>query len=139
MLELPKTASPPPRHPRHRLYVDEYGHDGMTAFAEDNDRFLSIVGVACELEHIERTVKPELEKLKQQYFYSWNAANNDWRDPDEIPRVIVLHRSEMTVGKYPFGALRDTHIRDRFDHDFLSLLKTWEYILLAMDLAPLLI
>ena len=29
--------------PTHRLYVDEYGHDGMTTFTEDNDRYLSVV------------------------------------------------------------------------------------------------
>ncbi|MBC8135218.1 MAG: DUF3800 domain-containing protein [Fibrella sp.] len=123
MPDQPNNTPAPPRQPTHRLYVDEVGHAYPSDFSKDSERYLSIVGVASERKHINLNVVRELDELKRRYFYH-DPQTQHPRDPD---RAVVLHRSEMVRGNYPFDVLKDAEVRNRFNDELFSFLQNWEY------------
>ena len=48
---------------KYRIYVDEVGNHDLKNAHDPNERFLSLTGVIIELDHVKKTVHPELEKL----------------------------------------------------------------------------
>ena len=120
-----------PRRPAYRLYVDEVGHAGMKPSTTEAERYLSLIGVACHLDHIRTTIQPQMEQLKRFFI---REAQTGWQDPDEKPAVrpIIFHRKEMASHLYPFEALAKPEIRAVFDLELLSCLKAWDYVVFSV-------
>ena len=100
---------------KHRLYIDEVGHSGIGKTSKHENRYLSLTGVAVELEYMNDVLQPQMEKMKREYFNY------------HIDEPIVLHRKEMINRKPPFDTLRDESIAKKFDRDLLDLLSKWDY------------
>ena len=118
----------------YRLYVDEVGHAGMKPSTTEAERYLSLIGVACHLDHVKTTIKPQMEELKRFFIYQ-APENAAWKDPDEVLAVanpIVFHRKELANKKYPFEALNDPLIREAFDAELLQRLKEWQYTVFSV-------
>lgn len=123
------TVSAPPLIPTCRLYIDEVGHATIKPLMSEEERYLSLIGVACDLTHTRTVIQPEMEALKDAFFLKTLAAP-EWVDPDEppkIPKPIVFHRREMAGRLYPFEALRDAETNKHFDKELLALLRSWNY------------
>jgi hypothetical protein len=102
------------------MFVDEVGTGDRANLHDPNNRFLCLVGVIIEWEHLNRIVITDLRELKERYF-------------KDLPHHrIILHRTELAKALYPFGSLKGNAVRDRFDVDLLSLLSSWEYELIGV-------
>jgi hypothetical protein len=105
-----------------RIYIDEVGNPDLESSDNPNHRFLSLTGVILDLEHVECVVHPQMEALKAKYFPY---------HPDE---PVIFHRTEMVNALPPFQALRDPAVRERFDHELLVLMSSWEYTVISVCL-----
>ncbi|MBI4463624.1 MAG: DUF3800 domain-containing protein [Acidobacteria bacterium] len=105
-----------------RMYVDEVGNADLESSDNPNHRFLSLTGVILDLQYVESTLHPQMEALKACYFGS---------HPDE---PVIFHRKEMVNEKPPFQALKDSKIRESFDHNLLSLMGAWECTVITVCL-----
>lgn len=103
-----------------RIYVDEVGNPDLESSDNPNHRFLSLTGVILELDYVEKTLQPQLERLKADFFHS---------HPDD---PVVLHRKEMLSAKPPFEVLRDPEIRSKFDQRLLAFLDEWDYTVISV-------
>lgn len=99
----------------YRLYVDEVGNHDLTHADDPNERFLSLTGVILESNYVLHVLQPEIEEIKRNFFQC---------DPDE---PIVLHRKELVNKRFPFQALRDPEIEQRFNTVLLTALARWDY------------
>lgn len=104
---------------KYRMYVDEVGNADLGASTDPNHQYLSLTGVVMELDYVEETAFPRLERLKAKYFAS---------HPDE---PVILHRKELVNQKPPFDCLRDLETRRRFDRDLLQLLEDLDYMVIT--------
>jgi hypothetical protein len=100
---------------KYRMYIDEVGNPDLESSENPNHRFLSLTGVIIDLDHVNKTVHPEMESLKRKYFGS---------HPDD---PIILHRKELVNKQPPFEVLLDAKICEQFDKELLNLLVSWEY------------
>jgi hypothetical protein len=107
---------------KYRMYVDEVGNADLDSSDDPNHRFLSLTGVIAELGHVERVIHPQMEALKRSFFRS---------HPDE---PVILHRRELIQANHPFEPLRDASIRKQFDHQLLTLLESWQYVVISVCL-----
>jgi len=82
---------------------------------DPNQRFLALTGVILESEYISRTLKPEMDAIKREYFQ---------HDPD-VP--VIFHRKEIVNRRPPFEVLRDKGIEKHFNDALLEGLMKWEY------------
>lgn len=99
---------------KYRLYVDEYRNSSLKA-VEGESRYLSLTGIAFDLDYVKATVHPELEALKTSYFP---------HHPDE---PTLFHRKELLQRNYPFSSLRNPATRTKFYGELFALLDRWEY------------
>ncbi|HOE62589.1 MAG TPA: DUF3800 domain-containing protein [Candidatus Sumerlaeota bacterium] len=79
---------------KYRIYVDEVGNPDLNSSDNPNHRFLSLTGIIIQLDYVQKTIYPEMEDLKNRYFFS---------HPDE---PIILHRKEILNAYPPFDVLR---------------------------------
>ena len=100
---------------KYRIYIDEVGNPDLGSSDNPNQRFLSLTGIICELEHIRSIIHPQMESLKTKYFLS---------HPDE---PVIFHRKEMVNFIPPFSSLNDSMLRKKFNEDLLQYLKDWDY------------
>lgn len=107
---------------KYRIYIDEVGNPDLESSENPNHRFLSLTGIILELNYVKSVLHPQMEALKSKYF--------DYH-PDE---PIVLHRKKIVNALPPFQNLRDPAIRARFDAELLSLLRSWQYIVISVCL-----
>lgn len=107
---------------KYRMYVDEVGNPDLASSENPLHRFLSLTGVIIDLNYVSRILHPQMEQLKSDYFDS---------HPDD---PVIFHRKELLNAKHPFGALRDSETRSRFDEDLLESLNKWEYIVISVCL-----
>ena len=98
-----------------RIYIDEVGTHAMKHVAELNHRFLSLTGVILDLNYALHVFKPEMDKLKRDFFQ---------KDPD-VP--IIFHRKELVNKERPFDSLRNPQIEQEFNDRLLSALEEWQY------------
>ena len=75
-----------------------------------------------ELDHVDKVIHPQMEKLKKDYFQS---------HPDD---PIILHRKDMMNAKFPFKNLINPNVRIAFDKELLGLLSQWEYTVVSVCL-----
>lgn len=122
------------RRPVYRLYVDEVGHAGMKVSTTEAERYLSLIGVACHLDHVKTTIQPQLEELKR-FFVRQPVVSSGWKDPDEkaaVAKPIVFHRKELASKTHPFQALNDLSVREAFDTELLQRLEEWQYTVFSV-------
>ncbi len=105
---------------KYRLYIDETGNSDLESSDNPNHRFLSLSGIAIDLEYVQSTVSPKLEELKREFFRS---------HPDE---PVILHRKDMVNQRHPFGCLSDKTIRMKFDNALLDLLQNFDFTIFSV-------
>lgn len=105
---------------KYRIYIDETGNTDLDSSDNPNHRFLSLSGVIMDLDYVERTLHPEMETLKKEFFD---------HHPDD---PIVLHRKEMVNRLGRFGVLKNPEIEARFNERLLQCLAAWEYTLITV-------
>lgn len=98
-----------------RMYVDEVGNSDLNSSDNPLHRFLSLTGIIMNLDHVRETIHPEMEELKSKFFSS---------HPDD---PIIFHRKDMMNGKFPFGVLKKTEMRQKFDKQLIAYLRKWQY------------
>lgn len=98
-----------------RMYVDKVGNSDLGASDDPNHRYLSLTGVAMDLDHVAKDAHPRVEALKTRHFGS---------HPDE---PLILHRKQLLNREHPFAALRDSEIEASFNAELLNLLESLEY------------
>lgn len=105
---------------KYRIYIDEVGNNDLGSSDNPNHRYLSLTGLIFELNYVKEVVNPTLETLKQKYFPY---------HPDE---PVILHRKELVNKKYPFNALINPDIEEKFNSDFLKLLSELDYVVVSV-------
>ncbi|MCF6304791.1 MAG: DUF3800 domain-containing protein [Rhodobacteraceae bacterium] len=103
----------------YRLYLDEVGTDDLVHLEKDSHRYLSLTGVAIELQHVGDVLNPFIRDLKQSVFEI---------DPDE---KVHLHRYDIVGKKGVFGQLRDANKLARFNAGITSLINDTEYTVIT--------
>lgn len=99
----------------YRLYVDEVGNDDLGHLEDDNNRFLSLTGLAMRIPHARDDLKPK---------FDWIKANIFEHDPDA---PLIFHRSDIVQRKRAFGILNDDSKRALFDKAILKIVGGCDY------------
>lgn len=99
----------------YRLYVDEVGNDDLGCVSDERHRYLSLTGVAMNLNHVRDYATPNLNRFKAAVFE---------HDPDH---PVILHRKEILNRKGAFGLLKNPDKQTQFDSGLLSYLRETEY------------
>jgi len=96
-------------HPskRYRLFFDETGHGDLHAAKKDqNQRYLSLTGLAIRQDQHDGDITSQLNALKTDIFGNPN---------------VVLHRREIIDAKGEFAILNEDGVRAKFDAGFIAL------------------
>lgn len=100
----------------YRLYIDEVGNHDLRPDLDENERFLSLFGVAVENHHMVDVIQPEMRRIKREFFLE---------DPDD---PVIFHRKEITRFQGPFKSLyADPAKRQRFGDAMLDAYRRWQY------------
>lgn len=103
--------------PLYRLYIDEVGNHDLRPDLDENERFLSLFGVAIVNQHMVDVIQPEMWRIKSEYFLE---------DPDT---PVIFHRKEITRYQGLFKSLyADREKRLRFGNVMLDAYRRWEYV-----------
>lgn len=105
---------------KYRLYVDEVGNSDIKSSENIEHRYLSLTGVAFELDYVSKTLYPELEQIKNDFFNS---------HPDD---PIIFHRKEILRKKPPFSVLQNEELLKKFNHTILEKLREWDYTVFSV-------
>ena len=105
---------------KYRIYIDETGNADLASSDNPNHRFLSLTGVILELTYVDRTVHPEMEGLKREFF------GHHADDP------VVFHRKEMVNRLGRFRVLKDPDVEAAFNESLLGVLRNWEYSVITV-------
>lgn len=105
---------------KYRIYIDEVGNNDLESSENPNHRYLSLTGLIFDLNYVKDVVTPNLEQLKQKYFPY---------HPDE---PVILHRKELVNKKYPFNSLKNKKFEEKFNSDFLELLKDLDFVVISV-------
>lgn len=101
----------------YRLYIDEVGNHDLRPDLDENERFLSLFGVATTNREMMDVIQPDVRKIKQDFFVE---------DPDE---PIIFHRKDITRFRGPFKSLYADHDkRMRFGNAMLQGYAKWDFI-----------
>lgn len=99
----------------YRLYIDEVGTDDVQSVSADNERYLSLTGIAMRISEARDTLAPRFAALKASIFE---------HDPDE---PIILHRKKIVKTSGPFACLRNADLRGRFDEQVFDAMSACQY------------
>jgi hypothetical protein len=103
----------------YRLYVDEVGNDDLGHVHNEDDRYLSLTGIAMAQEYTRDTATPGLNAFKAEIFK---------HDPDE---PILFHRKHIMNKKGRFHCLVDEELRAKFDSGLVDYLKRSQYAVIT--------
>ncbi|OCP02211.1 MULTISPECIES: DUF3800 domain-containing protein [unclassified Ensifer] len=103
----------------YRLYVDEVGTDDITHLADDNNRYLSLSGVAMKIVDARDDLTPK---------FNWIKAAVLEQDPDD---PVIFHRTDIVQKKRAFGVLNDPQKRDLFDRGIHRAMSTTPYTVIT--------
>jgi hypothetical protein len=104
----------------YRLYVDEHGTDDVSSVEGDNERYLSLTGVAMKVETARDVLTPAFDKIKADIFDD---------DPDE---PIIFHRKKIVKGNGPFGILdKKAGLRSAFDERVFETKSNTDYTVIT--------
>lgn len=98
-----------------RLYVDEVGFDEPNDLEADEQRYLSLTGVAMRINAARDDLTPKMNWIKATIFD---------HDPDE---PVVFHRKKIVKRNGVFGKLNDPEKRALFDKAILRMMKVSDY------------
>ena len=104
----------------YRLYIDEVGNDDIGNVHDHRHRFLSLTGVAMNLDYVREHASPRMDALKADIFK---------HDPDS---PVILHRKDIMNKRGIFGALNDDELRERFDTALMQYLKDTDYTVITV-------
>lgn len=100
-----------------RLYIDEVGNHDLRPDLNENERFLSLFGVAVVNQPMVDLIQPEMRQIKRDFFLE---------DPDT---PVIFHRKEIIRYQGPFKSLyADREKRLRFGNVMLDAYRRWEYV-----------
>lgn len=99
----------------YRLYVDEVGTDDLTHVEKDDERYLSLTGVAMKIAHARDDLEPKLDWIKTNVFD---------HDPDS---PLIFHRRKIAQRKQEFGILNDEVKRKLFDKAIMRIFESCDY------------
>lgn len=102
-----------------RLYVDEVGTDALTHLEKDKHRYLSLTGVAIQINHARDVLLASMNRIKADIFD---------HDPDT---PIILHRKEIMGLKGPYHRLRNDAIAQRFNEAILQIYENTKYTVIT--------
>jgi len=105
--------------PTYRLYVDEVGTDDMGDIENDNNRYLSLTGVAMTIEAAREDLVPKFDWIKNNIFE---------HDPDY---PLIFHRRKIVQRKQAFGVLNDPLKADLFDRAMLRIFRKCDYVVIT--------
>ena len=106
---------------KYRMYVDEVGNSDLESSDNPNHRFLSLTGVAVDLDYVKSSLHPEMESLKGDFFSGHH--------PD---KPVIFHRKEMMNRRGSFVELRTELTREKFDRELLKCLRDWKYTVFSV-------
>lgn len=101
--------------PMYRLYVDEVGTDDITHVDDDNNRYLSLTGVAMKVTDARDDLIPKFDWIKVNIFN---------HDPDE---PLIFHRTDIVQRKRAFGVLNNDATRALFDQRLMDAMTSSTY------------
>jgi len=104
----------------YRLFIDEVGNHDLLNTDAPGVRFLCLTGLCVEADDYACCMCGDLQCLKTRFFAD---------DPD-LPRVI-LHRKDIVNKRGAFYPLTDPEIQAAFNKNLLTLLKKWNYLVIA--------
>jgi hypothetical protein len=104
----------------YRLYVDEVGTDDLVNLDNDQERYLSLTGVAMEVKHSREFLTPALNWIKEKVIE---------HDPDE---PVIFHRSDIIRRRKGFWRLKDDAKRDLFDRAIMRVIQNTEYAVITV-------
>ena len=102
------------------MYIDESGDHAYSDDESPAKRYLGLIGLIIETKHYRKEFQPNLEDLKQKYFFY---------HPDD---PLILHRKEIVNKRGHFWVLRNPIIEKRFNVDLLSFLTKMEYTIIVI-------
>lgn len=91
----------------------------MTNLDSDNHRYLSLTGVAMEVNHARDHLSPACEWIKSNIFD---------HDPDD---PLIFHRSDIVRRKRAFGILNDPEKAALFDKAVMRLFQNMDYAVIT--------
>lgn len=104
---------------RYRMYLDECGTEDYNCVDDTGGRYLTLVGVIMDLDHVPETTK-RLNLIRDRFFAS---------DPDE---PVIFHRTDIVKYRGPFGILRDDATRATFADWWLRFLEVTDFTALCI-------
>lgn len=102
-----------------RLYVDEVGTDDLTHTDKDRHRFLSLTGVAMQIDHARDYLTPNM---------NWIKARVLEHDPDA---PAIFHRTDIMGRKGIYECLRDEKKCTLFDRAVHRLIREAQYTVIT--------
>ena len=100
---------------RYRLYIDESGDHTYKLLGDPSHRYLALLGVWFRQHDHYTASADDLERFKRDIFGP---------RPD---KPVILHRSDITNRKGPFGLLVQAEVRSRFDAGLLEILPRAQF------------
>lgn len=104
----------------YRLYLDETGVEAIKRLHSDRFRFLSLSGVAMEIDHARLFLTPAFDSIKADVLHE---------DPDA---KICFHRTDIMQNKGPFEPLKDEAAREEFDARLLRVISDCDFRLITV-------
>lgn len=103
----------------YRLYVDEVGTDDITHLTKDNERYLSLTGLAMKIPAARDDLTPKLDWIKARVFD---------HDPDN---PLIFHRADIVNRKRAFGRLNNDDTRRLFDEAIFRTMNIVDYTIIT--------
>jgi len=104
----------------YRLYVDEVGTDDLAHVTDDQNRYLSLSGVAMDQDYARDHASPAMNALKAEIFH---------HDPDQ---PVIFHRKHIMNKRGAFHRLIDHDVRSRFDAGLVDYLTHTKFVVITV-------
>jgi hypothetical protein len=96
-------------------YIDEVGTDDVASVDGDNERYLSLTGIAMKIDEARDNLAPRFAEIKAKVFE---------HDPDE---PVIFHRKKIVKRSEGFRCLADDEKRAAFDTAIFEAMQQCEY------------
>jgi len=82
------------------MFIDEVGHADMKSALDVNQRYLSLTGIICQLDHYRKVACPKLDAFKTSHIGSTS---------------VILHRTDIVNRRKAFACLHDDSAREKLE------------------------
>ena len=103
----------------YRLYVDEVGTSDLGSVNTDNERYLSLTGIAMPTEEARDVLAPLFASIKADIF----------QHDHDVP--IILHRRKIVTRSGSFGVLNNDELRTQFDERIFAAMENCNYTVIT--------